>query len=308
MNHINKRIVPDTVKLSTSNLPVDKVIDNTSNRIKLLTVLHTKKWTDIDKSKYLKEVLNIVTDKKWNKVEVDLSNIKLWKFNKLYFWYGSSYWMKSWKSLWDVLFLFNNKGFNRMLELWWIEKQEISSNIKELNIKNIEPIKELDIIEPINNEIDYFNNEHIKSLLSNITNAKWKKIEVDFSIITIKDFKKLYFWYWTKYWMISWTKLMNKWWTMRSMLELIWIKRLKLPLENIDINNVAHLRELLSVITDEEWIIQKINLLNINLSWFVLLYFWYWTKFWYIRWYNLLYAFWWKYNKNIMLKLFEKIK
>ena len=135
-----------------------------------------------------------------------MNEITVSEFTKLFFWHGTKFWLICWHTIlvnndWN-----NNIILKKILELCWIIRKDLPSEI-----------------------FDYHNPEHIKEILSIITNNKWDIIDIDLNKIWIVEFRKLYFWYWTKFWKISGNTLLTKFWqginnkTLNVMLNSYWI-------------------------------------------------------------------------------------
>ncbi len=236
------------------------------------------KELDYKNSKHIETLLSSITDKDWNKIDVDLNTILLIKFSKLNFWYWTEFWVVKWSTILINNWLNNIKTLKKVLGLVWIKRLDLG--IKNVDCKNL---------------------EHIKILLSSITDGYWNKVEVDLKTIWVLYFSKLNFWYWTEFWMIKWSTILERnWWrdnkTLMKILWYYWIKRLDLGIKNVDCKNLEHIKILLSSITDGYWNKVEVDLKTIWVRDFSKLNFWYWTEFWIVKWWKIL-------SKNSWLKI-----
>lgn len=183
-------------KLNASNVAV--IPD-----VKQSVLNYKRKSSLVLDEKHIKTILQVVTDKEWNELNVDLYWIRYKDFLKLYFWEWTWYPRTSWKSLTRQYFLSNNEWRYKLLEVWWIKREDFSNVI-----------------------INYSSRIIIKVLLDVVRNNLWKKVwHNDFNVIWVREFSRLYFWFWTKYWKITWKELIEKVWSLEMVLELYWIKR-----------------------------------------------------------------------------------
>ncbi len=237
--------------------------------LKLNWVERKELWSeqiDFKDNTQLIEILKIITDKNWNKQEVDLKTISMTKFSKLYFWYGSKYWYVYWEKILTKLWWINNKIFKKLLRKIWIDRKDIG------------------IV-----KIDYNNREHIKELLLSSTDKDWNQVNVDYTDINLTDFKSLYMWYATKFWIIwAQTMLTQTLWPNTKSLQ----KILSLWKSYFDI--------LFSSITDKDWNSLDLDINTITTEEFSNAYFWYNTEYKMISWKSLLRKYWWK--SRIILK------
>lgn len=159
---------------------------------------------------YLKTIFTSITDKDWTELKVDLKSIWLRDFSKnLYFWHDTKYTKVSWRTLLRKTLLSdwweNNFTLKKVLEKWGIVRDDL-------------PLE----------KIDYKNNQHIIEIFKKVTDKDWNNLEVSLKATNVSEFRDLYFWYWTKYWMISWrTLLIDNWWhnnrALKKILKLWWI-------------------------------------------------------------------------------------
>ncbi len=236
---------------------------------------------DCKNPKHIKKLLSKITDKYWNKIDVNLKAIWVKSFERLYFWYWTEFWMLSWQTLLKNNWLKSSKALKNILESSWISRPDLAK-------------EELDIEDP----------EHIKILLSNITESNWDKVEIDLKTIKIWIFTELCFWYSTEFWKVRWTKILEgNWWinnkTLIKILWYYWIKRLDLGIKWIDYKNSRDIKILLSSITDKDWNKVEVDLKTIWVRAFSNLNFWYWTEFWIIGWYRILKNNLWQNNKSL---------
>lgn len=154
---------------------------------------------DYKDKKQLKEILKIATDKDWNNSETDFKIIHVTQFSKLYFGYGTKYGITTGRTILSNNWWPTNIALRKVLKIMWVERNDLPKN-----------------------DINFWNNEHITEILKHITNKDWNKIDVDLKTVSVDDFSRLYFWYWTRFWRIYWkTLLRNNWWENRKSLEKI---------------------------------------------------------------------------------------
>lgn len=166
---------------------------------------------DYNNKTHIKELLDNVTDKDWNKLKLDFKSIWLEKFKKLYFWYSTKFWKLMWYTILNNSWWENTKVLKKILELWWIKRLDLAHE-----------------------DIKFNNPEHIKEVLSIPTDREWRAVKINLNTIRMKEFSNLYFWYGTRFWLVTWQSLLIKNWkvnnqTVRKVLKLIWIERLDLP-------------------------------------------------------------------------------
>ncbi len=152
-------------------------------------------------------LLSSIIDRDWNKLELDLKTIWCDSFSHIYFWYWTIFWSVVWATILKNNWWWSNISLKRILESVWILRPDLPS--EELNFKDI---------------------EHIKILLSSITDKDWNKLELDLKTIWCDSFSHIYFWYWTEFWILSWQSLLkNNWWwsniSLKKILESVWISR-----------------------------------------------------------------------------------
>ncbi len=119
--------------------------------------------------------------------------------------------------------------------------------------------------ENIDGEEVIFDEIYYKTIFSSITDKDWNPINIDLKKVWMKEFRKIYFWIWTKFLRIWWfTLLKNNWWNsliaLKKVLSLWWIERPDLPDEEIDYTNSNHIQEIFKNITDKDWKSKKVNL------------------------------------------------
>ncbi len=162
---------------------------------------------DYNNESHIKTILSSITDKYWDKLEVDLKTIWLENFKKLYFGYNTRFWKINWywvlrASWWEA-----TKVLKKVLEKWWISRWDLASD-----------------------DIEYNNPEHIREVLAYPSDKSGNKIQIDLNTIRMKQFDNLYFWYGTRFWLVTWQSLLIKNWnvnnpTVKKVLELIGIQR-----------------------------------------------------------------------------------
>ncbi len=213
--------------------------------------------------------------KDWKKIKADLKTIWMTDFVSLSFWRDTRFSGLSWSTLLKKNWWRNNISLKQILTFWWIDRLDLWSE-----------------------KIDYSNPDHIKEILWSIRNKDWKKIEIDLRAILVWFFSELYFWYNTKFWEVNWSSLLSKNWqhdnvSLKKILSFIWIDRPDLKSENINYDNIEHIKEIFWSITDKNWKKIETDLRTIWVWRFSKLYFWYNTKFWQSGWSTLLRGNWW---------------
>ncbi len=241
---------------------------------------------DFKDPEHIKILLSNITDKNWNKLEIDLKTVWITYFKELFFWYWTVFWIVKWAKLLTKSWWQNNIILKKILKTWWVSRPDLP-----------------------NKKLDHENPGHIKTLLSNITDKYWNNLEVDLKTIWILAFYNLCFWYWTEFWIVTWiTILIKNWWKnviyLKKFLESSWVPRPDLPSKDLDYKNPKHIKTLLSSITDKDWTKLDIDLKTIWVSIFTNLYFWYKTEFWILSWKKILRNIWWE-NKIYLKKLLE---
>ncbi len=86
--------------------------------------LYNKK-IDYKNPKHISILLSSITNKKWNKVDIDLKTIWITGFARLYFWYSTEFWMFCWHSIlyntpWE-----NSKSLKKILGYLWIPRPDL---------------------------------------------------------------------------------------------------------------------------------------------------------------------------------------
>ncbi len=338
----------------TNNISLKKIL-------KLIWVERKELWLeqiDFKNNTHLIEILKTITDKNWNKQEVDLKTISMTKFSKLYFWYGGKYWYVYWEKLLTKLWWINNKTLKKLLRKVWIDRKDIG--IEKIDYNNKEHIKEL-LLNSTDKDwnqlnIDYTdinlkdfkslymwyatkfwiiwaqtmlmqtlwpNNKSLQKILSlwksyfdilfsSITDKYWNSLDLDINTITTEEFSNAYFWYNTQYKMISWKSLLRKYWwkskiTLKKVLSVWGTERKDLPIEEIDLDNKKHLKEIFENVYDRQWNKVEIDFQKILMKNFIKLSFWYGTRFWSISWEKILLNYWWK-NRKSLQKILSILK
>ena len=245
-------------------------------------LLNWIKIIDYGNPEHLKILLSWnIKDKDWDDAEVNLRTIWVEEFSKLYFWYWTVFWSVRWVTI--------------LINSWWIDSIFLRKILDNLWIPRPDLPSE---------ELDYGNSEHLKILLSKITDKHWDNSPTDLSTIWIEEFSNLYFWHWTVFWSVRWaTILINIWWIrtiyLKRILENVWIPRPDLPSKELNYKNPEHIKVLLLNVTDKNQNKENPDLKTISFSSFSKLYFWYGTEFWVVRWATILKNNWWINNKSL---------
>lgn len=186
---------------------IEKVVKNTINNLIFNKKLDIYEDKDKVVNKLYHEIIfKIITDKDWNSVSLDLEKIWVKKFGQLAFW-DWEIWKLYWKTLLNKVGDFSSKWLKQVLSLWWIERPDLPSE-----------------------DINYENKEHLKKVLSVITDKDWNSLNINLEKISTIWFKESFFWYWTNFWLISWFILLkNSFWLnskwLKQLLAFSWIKK-----------------------------------------------------------------------------------
>jgi hypothetical protein len=197
-------------KISWSGLLQNNWWENSIALKKILELWWIKRWDlwlislNFDDWSELKVVLSIATDKKWNKIEPDLTTIWMKKFSKLYFWYGTDFWIFTWQYILLKNWPANKTTLKKVLKKIWVERNDLASK-----------------------DIDYNNITQIKELISKITDKDWNIIDEDFYTLWVEKIKELYFWKGTRFWKISWRVLLKNNWGVNN----VWLMNILKLLE-----------------------------------------------------------------------------
>jgi len=147
------------------------------------------KKIDYKNKKDIKKLLSVVTDRYWITKNIDLKYIKVLDFYKNYYWYWTEFWIMGWERILRQYWWRNNSSLKKILKLIGIERDDLW-----------------------NEEINYTKNSNIEEVLNSVTDKQWNISRVDINNISMTEFSDLYFWYWTKYWIITWATLLRHFW------------------------------------------------------------------------------------------------